>query len=479
MAHVGLPEEPSIDDLMTFDVGKIKDLSRQDLFTFLSILGVDVTTKWDTVRMRKKFEKILNDGEVPEQKKPTENVDPTLAAVLSMVEEMKAQSVNTQSLIAALQEGSGNAANDGDGTQQNPPIRTIRTPSKLNVKGPDKLEDGCSYRQFRRWIISWKNFAKASNIETLSREQQVSTFFSYLEPKMLTKVEYAMKISVNETELTVEEIITKIGDFLKEQKNIMVSRHDLVKKRQAERQSFDDFLVEIREMAEEADVENMSSEDLIATLLVCGTSDNDARTELLAKRNVTLDTVIRICRSREKADKDQKSLSKPVAGVRQQSNNRTRRARSQSQNRSRNSNKNSRDKPEKFCFNCGGPYPHNGECPAKNRHCHFCKMEGHYSRCCKDKKDKPSDSNADGKTKSKTSGHIYRLISGLESRSEHRPTIAIDVYDMKNEYLDNKICVADTGAELTVGGTGLLKRFGISRKNLKKPNERLSGVNAR
>ena len=254
MAHEGLPEEPSIDDLMEFDVEKIKDLSRKDLFLFLSILGVDVSTKWDTVRMRKKFEKILTDGEVPpDPKKPTENVDPTLAAVLSMVEEMKAQSVNTQSLIAALQENSGNVTNEGDGTQ-NAPVRTIRTPSKLNVKGPDKLEDGCSYRQFRRWIISWKNFAKASNIETLSREQQVSTFFSYLEPKMLTKVEYAMKISVNETELTVEEIITKIGDFLKEQKNIMVSRHDLVKKRQAERQSFDDFLVEIREMAEEADV---------------------------------------------------------------------------------------------------------------------------------------------------------------------------------------------------------------------------------
>ena len=39
----------------------------------------------------------------------------------------------------------------------------------------------------------------------------------------------------------------------------------------------------------------------------------------------------------------------------------------------------------KECFNCGGTYPHEGQCPALGKTCNFCKGLNHYAKCCKSK----------------------------------------------------------------------------------------------
>ena len=38
------------------------------------------------------------------------------------------------------------------------------------------------------------------------------------------------------------------------------------------------------------------------------------------------------------------------------------------------------------CRNCGGPYPHAAECPAKDKECHYCKKLNHFEKVCKSKK---------------------------------------------------------------------------------------------
>ena len=37
-------------------------------------------------------------------------------------------------------------------------------------------------------------------------------------------------------------------------------------------------------------------------------------------------------------------------------------------------------KPLKKCFKCGGPYPHDSQCPAKDKRCNKCHKYGHYAR---------------------------------------------------------------------------------------------------
>ncbi|XP_070573960.1 single-strand DNA endonuclease ASTE1-like [Ptychodera flava] len=39
--------------------------------------------------------------------------------------------------------------------------------------------------------------------------------------------------------------------------------------------------------------------------------------------------------------------------------------------------------PYKRCYRCGGPFPHAGDCPAKDSQCTKCRMKGHFTHLCK------------------------------------------------------------------------------------------------
>jgi len=49
----------------------------------------------------------------------------------------------------------------------------------------------------------------------------------------------------------------------------------------------------------------------------------------------------------------------------------------------------SQSKPSSFqstelsCYNCGGSYPHSGQCPAKGKTCNYCKKQDHFRKVCK------------------------------------------------------------------------------------------------
>lgn len=45
-----------------------------------------------------------------------------------------------------------------------------------------------------------------------------------------------------------------------------------------------------------------------------------------------------------------------------------------------------REKSSKKCFNCGGRYPHQGQCPATGKTCNECGERDHFVRCCPKRK---------------------------------------------------------------------------------------------
>ena len=190
MESVGLPENPSVEDILKLDPKLVeKEMSRSDLLSCLLIVGVNAEVKWDTDRMRKKLIKIIESGEVEDKTSKLKNDD-------MMLKLMQQQQTLLERLMTYESASETASAGEGDGTNERGNEK-FSSYSKVAVRCPDKLEDNCSHRDFQRWLKSWRNYASATNIAKMSREQQVSAFFSYVEPKMLSKVEYAVKIPIN------------------------------------------------------------------------------------------------------------------------------------------------------------------------------------------------------------------------------------------------------------------------------------------
>ena len=114
-----------------------------------------------------------------------------------------------------------------------------------------------------------------------------------------------------DTQLSQSKILDKIKGHLKSQRNIAVDRYKLVRRKQEAGESFDDFLVDLREQDEDVNLNEMSADEWIATLISSWLRNEDTRQELLGKKPaLNLSDTITLCRNRELAEKEDERLTR-------------------------------------------------------------------------------------------------------------------------------------------------------------------------
>ena len=234
--------------------------------------------------------------------------------------------------------------------------------AKLEVKKPDRLQDDATYKSFKRWRLSWNNWATVTKLEKdYSREDQVATLRSYLSVDFITRLTYAIGVP-EDTELTLQEVLEKITNYFRAQENFVVSRRKLVTRKQAESEKFDDFLVDLLEKADDAEIDDMRPEDWKTTLIVCGIRDRKTRKELLAKKPaLNLQATIELCRENESGEKDADDLEKPARGINAiRGRGRGRGGYGGGQGRGGARNRSS-SRSRRICYGCGGSFPHDAK----------------------------------------------------------------------------------------------------------------------
>ena len=83
----------------------------------------------------------------------------------------------------------------------------------------------------------------------------------------------------------------------------------------------------------------------------------------------------------------------------------------------------------KFCFNCGGPYPHSDICPAVGRSCNKCGNLGHFSRCYRTKTSvDPKQTTDRNRGRKGNYGQNFR-----NENSNHRPLNNMDQFESQHE----------------------------------------------
>ena len=442
------------DEALRLTHEEIAGLSRDQIKEYLRVLGVFYDNKDNTSRLKNLLQATIEGFQSPLQASSAESL---MSVVQLLQQQLKLQEDRYQRdqerrdrELAALFECIS-PQSEGDTTSDD--RRSRGNMAKISIRPPDILEDGTTLKVFKKWEASWRNYAQVAKLNEKSREDQVATFWTFCKPEFLQRIRHAVEIPLD-TPLTLDQVLQKVKDYLKSQRNIAVDRYKLVRRKQETGESFDDFLVELREQAEDANLSSMTADEWIATLIVSGVRDEDTRQELLSKKPpLDLPETITLCRNRELAEKEDQRLSK---GVSLNVNKVKPRDRSRSQNRFHKAGR-----EERKCRKCGFPVHDKGKsCPADGKFCCFCKRKGHFGRMCENRK------SGSGK-------QIGNVCKGLDKR----PVLPVDIYLPNGEFLANIPVIADTGAETTAAGTSVMKKLLVNADDLDKCDEHLESAN--
>ena len=111
----------------------------------------------------------------------------------------------------------------------------------------------------------------------------------------------------DEQRKSVKEIVTAIDTYVKES----MERHAFRSRVQQEGETFDDFLLSLRELAKTCNFcDDACTQKNIRDHIIAGLTDGEAVEDLLKEKNLTLDTVITKCRAHEAAKCQRAELAK-------------------------------------------------------------------------------------------------------------------------------------------------------------------------
>ena len=223
--------------------------------------------------------------------------------------------------------------------------------------------------EFEAWKAQWTLYSTLSGLSNTSAETKVQVLTLCLSRETLAVVNNLG--FTEEQKRDSDAIITAIKRHIDGQLNESVERSNLRRRTQQPGESFDDFLVALREMAKICNFcLDQCSQKNIRDQIIEGTPDGDTVEQLLKQPDLTLEAAITICRAQEAAKKQRREMSDSTPGtilaVRQRRQPPT-------------------TLPNQYPATCGSK-PHMGgraRCPAYEKTCHHCNKMGHFARVCR------------------------------------------------------------------------------------------------
>ena len=129
---------------------------------------------------------------------------------------------------------------------------------------------------------------------------------------MKTHLKCAIDVSHSDNS-TVEEILDKIQEYLRQKRNVALDRVAFEERKQLEGESFDHFYVSLKKLSEEGDLCSHCIEPRLVTRIMSRINSIEVRQKLLAITPFpSLKTVVEMCRSQESAVKDSATLSNKI-----------------------------------------------------------------------------------------------------------------------------------------------------------------------
>ena len=256
---------------------------------------------------------------------------------------------------------------------------------------------------------------------------------------------------------------TKMAEYFVPKCNADFERMLLREESQADGETIDQYCTRLKRMAITCDYPDADSRDReIKLQMVSGCRSSHLRKKGMTKP-MTLEEFMTLGKSMELSAKQAKIIEdrhghghtshretesvNAVRHVRGQSSGRPSRGRSHSHTH-RGQNSQRFTSSGSSCFNCGGSFPHDTECPAKSRKCHKCSVYGHYAKFCKDKQ-----SSYRGGSRGGSRGGTRGASRGKYGRGKHVCSVGTGYTQSRerdSEYVTQNVIPSDTDSDYSL-----------------------------
>jgi len=343
---------------------------------------------------------------------------------------------------------SGDDADDGRAGRRLRPIDTSRM---------DKLHADVTLSTLKLWKSRWDDFSQLNRLHEYPLVEQLAALRMVMDVSMQRVVEFTLGIKPEEMH-TTEDILERIRQQVRNKRSIALDLVAFAECRQEATESFDDFHIRLKGLAEAADL-TVDAEKWMTVRILAGSRDAEAKQKLFAMKSFpTLQQAVDMCRSEESARQNVRELDGQAAVSRVPVYQKR------------------RDKvaaPNKGpkCSTCGRKLHGKDEtCIAVDKVCRSCNATGHLAVCCPNPK--ATVSAVGGGTPATSSGTAFlgsvavRNVQG-SIRRRQAPTIELQVLDAAGKTTATvQHATPDGGAEVTVAGIDVLHSLGLAEREL-------------
>ena len=331
---------------------------------------------------------------------------------------------------------------------------------------PSKLLPDATFTAFKHWKRGWEDFSLTAGITALPQDHQIA----YLRQALSTDMQCILRNNIgveDDSSLPVDDIVVKIEDYFKSQRNQALRRLNYNRCRQNQGEDIMPFVARLRQTAADADLCDTCRDTRIFYSVISGLIDehDELRVKLLAlKPNTDLDEALAICSSYESARKTSAEVTgnKSISAISQYRKHKKKSQdyKQQQQDKSKEKNQTQYQKNGGVhCYKCGNKRHNQGDkCPASGKLCETCKKVGHFTSVCKSRSNKGK-----GMSPSIVSSVTLRSIANNLSCP---PTPTIEVRVCHEHTVQKFKFIPDTGSEISAITPQQLHTLGLSSKDL-------------
>ena len=361
--------------------------------------------------------------------------------------------------------GVGDASDRGDDNRSvhsDEFIHYSRPRRPIDTSRMEKLHADVTAATLKLWKNRWDDFSSLNRLSEYPMSEQLAALRMVMDISMQRVVEFTLGIKPDEPhdEHTTDYILEEIRKHVRNKRSIALDLVAFAECRQEATESFDDFHIRLKSLAEAADL-TVDSEKWMTVRILAGSRDAEAKQKLFAMATLpTLQQAVDICRSEESARQNVRELDGQSA-VSRVPVYQKRRDKATAQTKG----------PK--CSTCGRkPHGKDETCFAADKMCRACDATGHLAVCCPNPKRKigavgDSSSTADSVPGKAFLGSVaVRNIQGTQRRRQ-APTIELQLLDAAGRTRTIvRNATPDGGAEVTVAGVDVLQAMGLTERDL-------------